>query len=63
MVLEWISVAMLLGFNIREIFGTGPFGDWRNVEKAGHKKAGKRARATKRADTMERYEYCCTVVV
>lgn len=44
MIPEWMAVALLLGFNVREMFGTGAFGDWR-----GETPSQKERRKTKEA--------------
>lgn len=44
---EWISVALLLGFNIREMFDTGLWGDWRNADETERQKEWRIARAAK----------------
>ncbi|KAL0945507.1 hypothetical protein HGRIS_000991 [Hohenbuehelia grisea] len=44
---EWLSIALMFGCNIREICGTGPFGDWRShdeTEKEKEKREKKEAR-------------------
>lgn len=45
---EWITVALLLGFNIREMFDTGPFGDWRAVDETERQKKKRLAREAQR---------------
>lgn len=45
---EWLSVAILLCFNVRKIFGTGLAGDWRGVDETAKQIATRREREAKR---------------
>lgn len=45
---EWISVALLLCFNVREMFDTGLWGDWRAVDETEQQKERRLARAAKK---------------
>lgn len=45
---EWISVALLFGFNIREMFDTGLWGNWRNADETECQKERRIARAAKK---------------
>lgn len=48
---EWISVSLLLGLNIREIFDTGMLGDWRIVDETKKEQDGTERREYKVSQT------------
>ena len=49
MVPEWVTISLLLVMNIREIFDTGPFGDWRHRDETQKEREKREAREVKKA--------------
>lgn len=46
---EWIAIAVLFGFNVREIFVTGLFGDHRWRDETPEEKQKREAKMNKKA--------------
>lgn len=46
---EWIATLILLGYNTRKVFGTGPWGDWRRTDETDKQRKKRLAKEAKKA--------------
>ncbi|KAL0956338.1 hypothetical protein HGRIS_002487 [Hohenbuehelia grisea] len=47
---EWLAIGLLFGYNVREICGTGPFGDWRHRDENEEERAKREQKEAARAE-------------
>lgn len=47
---EWLATAILFTFNIKRLYGTGPFGDWRYHDETPKEREKREKREAKRAE-------------
>lgn len=47
---EWLATALMVTFNIRRMFGSGPFGDWRYRDETTKGRQKREKREAKRAE-------------
>lgn len=51
---EWLANVQLFGFNIRQMYGTGMFGDWRNEDETKEERAKREKKELKKAEKRRR---------
>jgi hypothetical protein len=47
---EWLSNVLLFSFNIRQMYGTGMFGDWRNEDETLKERAKREKKELRKAE-------------
>ncbi|KAF9462282.1 hypothetical protein BDZ94DRAFT_1261516 [Collybia nuda] len=51
---EWLANTLLFGFNIRRMYGTGMFGDWRNEDETEEERKKREMKELKKAEKKRR---------
>ena len=53
---EWIAAVILLGYNTRQVFGTGPWGDWRRKDETEEQRRKRIAKEARKGQGLSEHE-------